>query len=119
MKNNNMMPQNSLFLDENGGVTTLGEIIKTSLSGIGGGSNIELSVNDTHILWKLESEAEWKELVALSVITGPQGPTGANGKNGAQGPKGDPGAKGADGFGTEEQYNDIIRRLEALEGAGA
>lgn len=118
MKNNNMMPQNSLFLDENGGVTTLGEIIKTSLSGIGGGagSNIELSVNDTHILWKLESEAEWKELVALSVITGPQGPkgaTGANGKDGAQGPK------GADGFGTQEQYNNIIARLEALEGAGA
>ena len=42
-------------------------------------------------------------------IKGPKGDTGA---------KGEPGQKGADGkngFGTEEQYNDIIRRLEALE----
>lgn len=56
---------------------------------------------------------------------GPRGPAGADGADGAQGPKGDkgdagaPGADGADGFGTEAQYNDIIARLEALEGAGA
>ena len=56
---------------------------------------------------------------------GPRGPAGADGADGAQGPKGDkgdagaPGADGADGFGTEAQYNDIIERLEALEGAGA
>ena len=56
---------------------------------------------------------------------GPQGPAGTNGTDGAKGDKGDPGAdgakgaKGADGFGTEAQYNDIIARLEALEGAAA
>ena len=56
---------------------------------------------------------------------GPRGPAGADGADGAQGPKGDkgdagaPGADGADGFGTEAQYNDIIARLEALEGAAA
>ena len=59
---------------------------------------------------------------------GPRGPAGTNGTDGAKGDKGDPGAdgakgakgdKGADGFGTEAQYNDIIARLEALEGAGA
>jgi len=33
-----------------------------------------------------------------------------------QGPKGDKGDPGEDGFGTEAQYNDIIARLEALEG---
>lgn len=33
-----------------------------------------------------------------------------------RGPKGDPGQPGKDGFGTEAQYNDIIARLEALEG---
>lgn len=54
---------------------------------------------------------------------GPRGPAGADGAKGAKGDKGDPGAKGdkgdpgADGFGTEAQYNDIIARLEALEGA--
>ena len=56
---------------------------------------------------------------------GPRGPAGADGADGAQGPKGDkgdagaPGADGADGFGTEVQYDDIIARLEALEGAAA
>jgi len=64
-------------------------------------------------------------------VEGPQGPagekgaTGAAGKDGAQGPAGKDGTNGsqgpagADGFGTEEQYNDIIARLDALEGAGS
>ena len=68
--------------------------------------------------------------------TGPQGPVGAKGDKGdpgadgapgapgakgdkgdpgADGAKGDPGADGADGFGTKEQYDDIIARLVALE----
>ena len=47
---------------------------------------------------------------------GPEGPRGPAGADGAKGAKGDP---GADGFGTEAQYNDIIARLEALEGAAA
>ena len=46
------------------------------------------------------TEAEW-----LESLKGEQGP---------QGPQGEP---GKDGFGTEEQYNDIIARLEALENA--
>ena len=50
---------------------------------------------------------------------GAKGDPGADGAKGAKGDKGDPGADGADGFGTEAQYNDIIARLEALEGAGA
>lgn len=106
--NNNMAPQNSLFLTENGGVTTLGQIIKDSISAVTGGAadNIELSANDTHILWKLQSEADWKELIALSVITGPQGP---------QGQKGATGAKGADGWGTKAEYDALVARIEALE----
>ena len=50
---------------------------------------------------------------------GPRGPAGKDGTDGARGPAGKDGADGADGFGTEAQYNDIIARLEALEGAGA
>lgn len=52
---------------------------------------------------------------------GPKGEPGADGKDGAKGPKGDrgpAGKDGSDGFGTEEQYNDIISRLEKLEGTG-
>lgn len=49
---------------------------------------------------------------------GEPGEKGATGAKGNPGEKGDPGAKGnpgKDGFGTEEQYNEIIARLEALE----
>lgn len=37
------------------------------------------------------------------------------GEPGPQGPEGPRGPAGDDGFGTEEQYDDIISRLEALE----
>lgn len=45
-------------------------------------------------------------------VAGPKGDPGAKGDTGATGPKGDP---GADGFGTEEQYNELVARIEALE----
>lgn len=54
-------------------------------------------------------------------VAGKQGPKGDPGTDGAKGAKGDPGAKGAkgdpgaDGFGTEEQYNELVARIEALE----
>lgn len=41
--------------------------------------------------------------------------------DGVEGPKGEPGtdgkdgSNGADGFGTEEQYDDIIERLDAID----
>lgn len=47
---------------------------------------------------------------------GPAGATGAAGPKGDKGDAGDRGATGASGFGTQTQYNDIIARLEALEG---
>ena len=62
------------------------------------------------------NEQEWLE--SLVGPQGPQGPRGEQGPPGERGPKGDPGEQGPpgnDGFGTEEQYNDIIARLEALE----
>lgn len=51
----------------------------------------------------------------LASLKGVKGDTGAKGD---KGDKGDTGAKGADGFGTQEQYDEIIARLEALENAG-
>ena len=47
--------------------------------------------------------------------TGPAGPEGPIGPEGPKGDTGAPGADGADGFGTKEQYDDIIARLVALE----
>ena len=52
---------------------------------------------------------------------GPQGEPGADGApgpkgdTGAKGAKGDDGADGADGFPTEQQWNDLVARVEALE----
>lgn len=46
---------------------------------------------------------------------GPQGDPGAKGDDGAQGPAGSDGADGADGFPTEQQWNDLVARVEALE----
>lgn len=46
---------------------------------------------------------------------GPQGDPGTPGADGSQGPKGDAGEPGADGFPTEEQWNELVARVEALE----
>lgn len=49
---------------------------------------------------------------------GPQGEPGAPGpagKDGVDGAKGAQGNPGKDGFGTKEQYDAIIARLDALE----
>lgn len=53
------------------------------------------------------------------LIDGVKGDKGDKGSTGGKGDKGDTGAPGKDGFGTETQYNDIISRLEALEGGDA
>lgn len=50
---------------------------------------------------------------------GDKGDPGPQGPKGDKGDKGDTGAKGADGFGTKAQYDDIIARLNALEGSGS
>lgn len=70
------------------------------------GREIELQKGATHIQWRYVGEESWKDLVALADLKG------------AKGDKGDTGAKGADGFGTKQQYDDIIARLTALESAG-
>lgn len=50
---------------------------------------------------------------------GPAGPAGADGAKGAKGDKGDTGPAGADGFPSEEQWNALVARVDALEaGAG-
>ena len=54
--------------------------------------------------------------------TGPQGPAGPKGDTGEPGPAGAKGAKGdkgEPGFPTEEQWNALVARVEALETPGA
>ena len=127
--NNGMNPQNGLFLDENGEVHSLITLLKNIGNGGSGSKMIELQKGDTHIQWKYADEEVWQDLIAIQELKGDKGDTGEQGPKGdtgEQGPKGDTGEqgpqgiqgpKGADGFGTEEQYNEIIRRIEALESA--
>ena len=52
---------------------------------------------------------------------GDTGPAGADGAKGAKGDKGDPGPAGptgTDGFPSEEQWNELVARVDALESAG-
>lgn len=104
MLNNGMTPQNALFIDENGDIHSIITLLKNI--GSGGSKMIELQKGATHIQWRYSDEEEWKDLIAISDLKGEKGEKGI---------QGEAGEKGADGFGTEEQYNDIIRRLEALE----
>lgn len=124
--NNGMNPQNGLFLDENGEVHSLITLLKNIGNGGSGSKMIELQKGDTHIQWKYTDEEVWQDLIAIQELKGDKGDTGEQGEQGIQGPKGErgeqgpqgiQGPKGADGFGTEEQYNEIIRRIEALESA--
>ena len=46
---------------------------------------------------------------------GDAGPAGADGAKGAKGDKGDTGPAGADGFPSEEQWNQLVARVDALE----
>src|SRR5699024_11209289 len=46
---------------------------------------------------------------------GPKGDTGAKGAKGDDGAQGPAGSDGADGFPTEQQWNDLVARVEALE----
>jgi hypothetical protein len=57
---------------------------ETGLTGSAGadGREVELRKTETHVQWRYEDEAEWRDLVALSEITGPQGQTGNQGPAG-------------------------------------
>lgn len=48
---------------------------------------------------------------------GPPGPKGDKGDPGERGPEGPQGPAGADGFPSEAEWNDLVARVEALEGA--
>ena len=61
------------------------------------GRNIELQTNTTHFQWRYVGDPTWTDLVALTLITGPQGPAGTNGADGATGPQGTTGTTGATG----------------------
>ena len=61
------------------------------------GREVELRTTETHIQWRYVGDTEWKNLIALSEITGPKGDKGDAGEKGDKGDKGEPGEKGDKG----------------------
>ena len=59
--------------------------------------------------------ADAHAIVAEPVPQGPAGPKGDTGEPGPAGAKGAKGDKGEPGFPTEEQWNALVARVEALE----
>lgn len=81
-----------------------GYTVSSAIPTVGGtpgadGKQIELQVTDTHVQWRYVGDAEWKDLIALEDITGPQGPAGEQGPAGPKGDKGDTGEAGQGGCG--------------------
>ena len=75
------------------------------------GKEIVIQKSSTHVQWKYVGEEEWKNLITLSEITGPQGPkgeTGNTGEQGSVGPKGEPGV-------TPEEIESILNKIDILE----
>ncbi len=52
-------------------------------------------------------------------LKGPKGDQGAPGSPGKDGDKGDQGDPGADGFPTEQQWNELVARVDELENTEA
>lgn len=90
----------------------------------GSGKSLEFTWDGTKLGIRQEGDTEY-EYVDLKGPQGPQGSPGADGEDGTDGspgpqgdpgPQGEPGADGKDGFPTETQWNDLVARVEALEG---
>ncbi|TFZ81701.1 collagen-like protein [Candidatus Macondimonas diazotrophica] len=61
------------------------------------GPSIELQSTPTYIQWRVSGDVSWLNLVALSLITGPQGIQGLQGAKGDQGVQGIQGIQGVAG----------------------
>src|SRR5699024_2742490 len=104
-------------------------VVKTG----GSASSLEFDWDGTKLGVRVEGDDEYKYVD----LRGPAGPAGADGADGKDGAKGDPGADGADGkdgakgdpgadgsdgkdgFPTEEQWNALVARVDALDGEDA
>ena len=55
-----------------------------NLDNVGSGADgreVELQTNSTHIQWRYSGESEWRNLIELKRLEGPQGPKGETGQN--------------------------------------
>lgn len=61
------------------------------------GRSTEFNVSDTHLQWRYIGESTWRNMISLSMLTGPVGPAGPAGQSGSSGSSGPSGATGAQG----------------------
>lgn len=61
------------------------------------GRSTEFNVSDTHLQWRYIGESTWRNMISLSMLTGPMGPAGPAGQTGSSGSSGPSGATGAQG----------------------
>lgn len=89
-------------------------------SGGGGGSgkDLEFDWDGTRLGVRQEGndKFEYTDLKGKKGDKGNPGSDGSDGEQGPQGEQGPPGNDGKDGFPSEEQWNALVARVDALEG---
>lgn len=83
-------------------------------SDIGAPGDVYLDT-DSGDLFK-NSNGSWSEEMNLKGDPGKDGSDGKDGEKGSKGEPGDDGADGEDGFPSESDWDDLVARVEALEG---
>lgn len=75
---NTMYPQNALFMEANGEVVSIIQVLKDLGSNMIG-KNMELQKTETHIQWRNTGDTEWKDLIAIEELRGEKGEKGDKG----------------------------------------
>lgn len=102
---------NPVWAAEAGGEIAVGDMV-----GVAAGGKVVTDAGGSGYAVQAAVEGDLARFVrGSSGVPGPQGPEGPQGPKGDKGDKGD---QGEPGFPTEEQWNDLVARVTALENAG-
>lgn len=107
----NLCPRSAILIDNLGNKHNLVELLLKA------GSDSSTPSKDgksTYEIW-LELGNSGTEQDFINSLKGEKGDKGDTGAKGDPGAKGEPGEKGEPGFGTSEQYNALLERIQALE----
>lgn len=105
---------NPVWAAEAGGEIVVGDMVGTSEDG-----KVVADASGSGYAVQTAAEGDLARFVrGSSGVPGPQGPAGPKGDKGDPGDPGPKGDKGDPGFPTEQEWNDLVARVEALENAG-
>lgn len=124
---NQYSPQSGRVIGEDGQIYNIVDLLQ-NISG-GGGSGMEFHFGNTapdtavgqsgDVYLNTSNGDFYQKEETWNLIANLKGPKGDTGSQGLQGPKGDTGEQGpagANGFPTEQQWNELVARVSALEG---